>query len=151
MKVEIRKIQEGDIEFVRANPFEEKVKCYPDMKAPDDSYTIVFDGEIVAVGGIIETIPGVIEYPDGHGELWLMLTKQARKEGIFGLIALNAIEKTIDKLVKDHNIRTAIACVRTDFSEAIKMVKAFGFKKDRIKETFTPDGCDLIIFHKNYE
>ena len=137
--IEIRKLQDGDLEYVRANPFEEAVKTYPRIPIAPDSYTCIFDGEIVAVGGIID-------YWEDVGEVWLILTKQARKEGIFGLIAFTAIEKKMNELITEHKLRRVQAEVRADFPQAIKMIEAFGFEYEGTKRKYTPDKCDMRMY-----
>jgi len=137
--LEIRKLQDGDLEYVRANPYEDAVKVYPKFPPSPDSWTCVFDGEIVAVGGIVD-------YWSGVGEMWLMLTKQARKHDIFGLIAFGAIEKKMNELVKSHKLRRVEASVRADFPKAIKFIKALGFQYEGRKRKYTPDGKDLFIY-----
>lgn len=134
-------IRDGDIEFVRANPFCEAVKTYPDFVPAADSLTTIFDGEVVAVGGMIDHFEGV-------GELWLMMTKQARKHDIFGLIALCAIGKKVNELIADHKLRRVEAKIRADFPEAIRMIEAFGFDNEGCKREATPDRCDLFIYGK---
>ena len=57
----IRKIIPGDLEFVLANPYQESAKNYPPLAAPESTNTYVFDGEVVAIGGIIDYYPGVGE------------------------------------------------------------------------------------------
>lgn len=148
--LEIRPIQPGDMEFVRSDPFEKQVKCYPEFVPPSDSVTVIFDNEIVAVGGIGTKEDG-LPYGDGVGEVWLMLTNHSRKHGIFGMIALNAIEKEMTRLIKSRNLHTGIATARADFPESIKMIEAFGFERKGIKKNYTPDGCDLIVYSKQYE
>ncbi len=140
--LEIRPIQDGDLEYVRENPFQESLKYYPPLKAsPISSFTCLFDGDIVAVGGVIDFFPGV-------GEVWLMLTKQARKEGVFGIIAITAIEKKMNELIVEHKLWRTEANVRTDFPQAIKMIKAFGFEYEGRKRQCTPDRCDMEIYAK---
>ena len=139
--LEIRPIQDGDMKYVRANPFEDAVKIYPDLPAPDSSFTCIFEGEIVAVGG-------VIVFWEGVGEVWLIMTKQARKKGIFGLIALSTIKKKVDNLIIENNLWRAQADVRADFPEAIKMVEAFGFEYEGTKRKYTPDGCNMKMYAK---
>lgn len=139
--LKIRPIQDGDMEYVRANPFEEAIKVYPNLLPSPDSCTTLFDGDIVAVGGVIDFWPGV-------GEVWLMLTKQAKKHDIFGLIALTAIEKKMNELIAAHKLRRAEAQARVDFPEAIKMIKAFGFEYEGTRREYTPDGVDMNFYSK---
>lgn len=139
--LEIRPIQPGDMDFVLANPYQESAKNYPSLAAPESTHTYIFDGDIVAVGGIIDYYAGV-------GEAWLMLTKQCRKKEIFGLVAFGIIEKHLNKQIADHKIRTCTASARSDFPEAIKMLEALGFKYEGTRREFTPDFCDLNIYSR---
>lgn len=140
MMLEMIPIRDGDLEFVRANPFEEQVKLYPKMKpSPISSFTCMFDNEIVAVGGIID-------YWQGVGEAWLIMTKQAKKHDIFGLVALTVIEKKMNELIAEHKLRRVQAEVRADFLPGIKMIEALGFGYEGTKRKYTPDGCDMRIY-----
>lgn len=141
MKVEVIPIRDGDMDFVLANPFQESAKHYPMTAVPESTHTYIFDGEIVGVGGIIDYYPGV-------GEAWLMLTKQARKHGIFGIIAFRAIEHNLNKLIAEHDVKTCVASARADFPEAIKMLTALGFEYEGTRRKFTPDRCDLHIYSR---
>lgn len=137
--LEIRKIQEGDMEFVKSNAFENAIKIYPKLTAPSDSFTCTFDNEIVAVGGIVD-------YWQGVGEAWLIMTKQSKKHDIFGIIAFSAIEKKLNELIVEHNLRRVEAGVRTDSKKAIRLIEALGFQKEGVKVRHTPDKCDMIMY-----
>ncbi len=141
--LEIRPIQDGDMAYIRENPFEEVVKVYPELHpTPETSFTCVFDDEIVAVGGL-----RLFPWPGG-GEVWLMLTKQSRKHNIFGLIALDAIQNKMNSLIKENKLWRAQAGVRDDFPEAIKMIEAFGFTHEGTQRQYTPDRCDMRMYGK---
>lgn len=138
--IKIRPITQEDLEFVRLNPFEGAVKTYPHLPAPDsNSYTIIFENEIVAVGGMVILWEGV-------GELWLMLTKNSRKHEIYGLIALSAIEKKINELIETNRVWRAQAVIRTDFPQAIKMIEAFGFTREGLLHKYCPDKMDVFMY-----
>lgn len=139
--MEFRKATQEDLEYVRQNPFEKAVKNYPFIEVSEESHavTTIFEGEIVAVGGLLVHWEGV-------GELWLLLTDHCRKDGIYGVMALTAIWNTIKRLIKDNNIRRAQCTVRVDFPEAIKMVEAFGFEREGLMKEYTPDGCDVYRY-----
>ena len=119
--MEFRPATQEDMNYVRQNPFEGAVKGYPYMDIPDENcYTAIFEGKIVGVGGL------VIKW-DGVGLLWLMLTKDCRKNGVFGVIALNAIRDKIKELIERNNLWRAEATIREDFPRAIMMIEHFGF------------------------
>jgi len=139
--IEVRPIQPGDFEQVMEDPYQKSLKSYPEMKAPSNSVTVIFEDEIVAVAGIIAITADI-------GELWLALTEKSKKVGIFGLAALTTIERTIDALVVDNGFKTATAEVRGDFPDAQKMVRVMGFKEGETLKGAAPDGCDLIRYTK---
>lgn len=138
--IEIRQLQDGDIEYVKANPLEEVVKDYPNMPIdPETSYTALWDGKIVGVGGISMMWRGV-------GELWLILTKDSNRKGAHGIVAFDAIRKKIDKIIKENNVVRAQATARLDFPKGVSMLVALGLKNEGRMEKYTPDGCDVYRF-----
>ena len=141
--IEVRPIQPGDFEKVMKDPYQKSLKSYPEMKAPSNSVTVIFEDEIVAVGGIVAVTEDV-------GELWLALTEASKKHGIFGLATLAAIERNIESLVKDNGFKSVRAEVRADFPEAQKMVRAMRFIKGETLKAAAPDGCDLIRYTKDF-
>ena len=138
--IEIRQLQDGDIEYVRANPLEDAVKSYPNMQVdPKTSYTALWDGVIVGVGGAAMMWKGVWEF-------WLILTKDSKLDGAHGIVAFEAIRKKIDEIIEDNNIVRAQAIARLDFPKAIKMLEALGFHLEGYMKKYTPDFCDVYRY-----
>jgi hypothetical protein len=138
----IRQIQEGDIEYVRANPLEEAVKSYPDMQVdPKTSYTALWDGVIVGVGGASLMWGGVYEF-------WLILTKDSNRNGTHSIVAFEAIKKKIDEIIKENEIFRAQAVVRLDFPKGIKMLEALGFQREGLLRRYTPDGASVYRYSR---
>lgn len=138
--IEIRQLQKGDIDYVKANPLEDAVKVYPNMNVdPKTSYTALLDGVIVAVGGASIMWEGVWEF-------WLIMTKDSKRNGVYGIIALEAIKKKIDEIIEDNNIIRAQAVVRLDFPKGIKMLEALGFHLEGYMKKYTPDFCDVYRY-----
>jgi hypothetical protein len=128
--------------FVRANPFEIAVKDYNQTHTPQtNTYTAIFEEEIVAVFGIVMRWPG-------YCLCWLMLTDQCRKKGVYGLIALNSIQGKFEELLQDNNILRAEANIRPDFEIAVKMVEYLGFKREGLMKCQLPDGGDAYLYAK---
>ena len=137
-----RKATQEDLAFVRRNPFEGAVKNYPYMKCPDDNtYTVIYESAIVAVGGL------QIKW-EGVGLLWLMLTADCKKYGIHSLLALEAIKEKVEYLIKKNNLWRAEAAVRFDFSQAIKMIEFFGFEREGLMRKHCPDKADSYLYAK---
>ena len=140
--IKIRKLQDGDIEYVKANPLEDTVKSYPDMPIdPKTSYTALWDGKIVGVGGISMMWAGV-------GELWMILSKDSKLDGAHGIVAFDAIRKKIDEIIEENSIVRAQATARLDFPKGIKMLMALGFEKEGLLRKYTPDRCDVYRFSR---
>lgn len=144
MKMEVIPVREGDAKYVREHCFQEEVKNYPELAIPANSYTCIYDGEIVAVGGIKL-------FFDGVGEAWIMMTKQSRKDGIFGLIACRAIKDKLDSLCVELAIRRVEANVRKGFSKAIRFTEALGFESLCEREYWFPDGTSSLLYCKVYK
>lgn len=140
--MEFRKTTEEDMAFVRTNPFEVAVKDYHQTHTPtENAYTAIFESEIVAVFGI------AIRWP-GYCLCWLMLTESCRKRGLYGLIALDSIQKKFEELLEENNILRAEANIRPDFDVAIKMVEFLGFKREGLMKCQLPDGGDAFLYAK---
>lgn len=138
--IEIRKLQDGDIEYVRANPLEGAVKNYPDMPIdPETSFAALWDSKIVGVGGASMLWKG-------NWEFWLILTKDSKREGAHGLVAFDAIRKKIDEIIEENDIVRAQATARLDFPKGIDMLVWLGFENEGRLRKYTPDGCDVYRF-----
>lgn len=139
--IKIRDLQDGDIEYVRENPLEGAVKNYPKMIPTPPAFTALLEGKIVGVGGMIILWEGV-------GEMWLMLTAECKREGVFGIMTFEAIKKKVDELIEEHKIRRAQCTVRVDFPKAKKMVIALGFTLEGLMKCYCPDSADVWLFSR---
>jgi len=135
----IRNLEEGDLEYVRNNPLEGAIKNYPRMIPTPPAYTIIFNDKIVGVGGMIILW-------DYVGEMWLMLTADCQREGLFGIVAFEAIKKKVDDLIEIHKMRRVQCTVRVDFPKARKMVVALGFELEGLMKCYCPDGCNVWLY-----
>lgn len=140
--LEIKELQDGDLEYVLQNPLEESVKNYQFETKPQRlSWTVLFEGEIVAVGG-------VVIYWQGVGEMWFMMTKNSKRHDIYGLIALSAIEKKMNEIINENKLWRIQAVVRTDFLQSIKMVERLGFVRECLMRKYLPDGNGCFLYAK---
>ena len=137
--ITIRDLQDGDLEYVRENPLEGAVKNYPRMIPTPPAFTAIFEDKIVGVGGAIILW-------DGVGEFWLMLTADCKRDGVFGIMAFQAIKNKVDDIIEKHKLRRAQCTVRVDFPKARKMVEAIGFKLEGLMKKYCPDGCDVWLY-----
>ena len=137
-----RKATQEDMAFVRLNPFEGAVEDYPYMEIPDENcYTAIYESAIVAIGGLQVRWEGV-------GLMWLMLTADCKKYGIYSLLALEAIKEKVEYLIEKNNLWRAEAAVRTDFPQAIKMVEFLGFEREGLMRKYYPDKTDAWLYSR---
>lgn len=138
--IEIRQLLQEDLKFVRENPLESAVKGYPAMSIDyRTSYTALWDGRIVGVGGASMMWTGVWEF-------WLILSKDTKLDGVHGIVAFDAIKKKVDEIIKDNKIVRAQATARVDFPKAIKMLEALGFEREGLLRRYTPDGASVYRY-----
>lgn len=137
--IKIRDLQNGDIEYVRENPLEGAVKNYPKMTPTPPAFTAEFEGKIVGVGGMIILWEGV-------GEMWLMLTADCKREGVFGIMAFETIRNKVNELIVEYKMRRVQCTVRIDFPKAKRMVEALGFRQEGIMLEYCPDSCDVYLY-----
>ena len=134
--MEFRQATQEDLDYVRSNPFEGPVKGYPYLEVPTEHcYAAIFEGHIVGVGGL------AIHW-EGVAEVWMILTADCKKKGLYGIVALYAIQNKMDELIEENNIWRAQATVRTDFPKAIEMIEFFGFQREGLLRKYFPDKCD---------
>ena len=140
--MEFRQATQEDFIYVKNNPYEGAVKDYPHAEVPDENtYAVIFEGNLVAVGGVQVKWKGV-------GLMWLILTADCKKHGIYGVLALSAIKQKTDYLMEKNGLWHAQATVSPDFPEAIKMIEFLGFKRKCLMEKYFPDGCDSYLYTK---
>ena len=140
--MEFQKTIQEDLDYVRQNPFEGAIKNYPYLEAPSENcWTAIFEDKIVGVGGLRILWEGV-------GEVWLILTANCRKDGLYGIIALNAIRDKMEELIAENNLWRVQATTRTDFPQAIKMMQAFGFERECLSKMYFPDKSDAFRYFR---
>lgn len=144
MTLEVIPIRDGDMEYVRANPFQEAVKSYPKLPIPEHTQTLLIDGNIVAVGGIRLFFEGV-------GEAWIIMAKQSLQDGIFGLRVCRAVADKLDSLAVEIGMRRVEAQVRADFPAGKRFAEILGFKFLCEREDWFPNGISSILYFKVYK
>jgi len=137
----IRPIQTGDLEYVRQNPYQESVKDMPNIPMPINAFACEHDDEVIGIGGINILYPGV-------GEAWLMLTKHANKETIFGFRKFCKIRETMDAIIAENGLWRVEAQARVDSLESIRLIKVLGFEQICVRKKYCPDKTDMVLFEK---
>lgn len=139
--LKIRPIQTGDLEFVRANPYQESVKDLPDVPMPLNAFAFEFNGKIVGIGGVRIFYKGV-------GESWLILTKHATKDSLFGFRMFYKIREQLNAVIAEHGLWRVEAQVRADSLEGIRLIENLGFTFDCTRVQFCPDGSDMLLYSR---
>jgi len=139
MKINIRKTEQGDIDYILANPLEEAVKTYPKMHIPETSYTAVDEnGKVIGIGGL--TV-----FWEGVAEAWMVLSKDILD---YRISAYRHIKEVIALAFRHFKLRRIQVTVRKDFPQAKKMFEQLDFKEEGFMEQFLPDKMDAYLFAK---
>lgn len=136
--IEVRKLQNGDLEYAIDHAIENEPKIKGFMYDLIDGYTALIDGKIIMVGGILPIW-------DGVGEVWAYITEDVRKNLIESYRCLSDM---FDVLIKEKQLRRVEAHSRADFPAGQNMLEHLGFKYEGCKEQHTRDGIDVYMYGK---
>lgn len=138
--MELRPTTQSDIDFIKDNPFDDRVKRYPELTPMGDCVTGVHNGVIWGVGGV------VVHY-EGMGEFWLMLAKGFNKD-LAGSSILKQIMLFVEDKIELHNLHRAQAVIRSDFDVAIKMIHFLGFEREGLLKQYLPNRTDAFMYSR---
>jgi RimJ/RimL family protein N-acetyltransferase len=136
MPIEIRQATQEDLDFVRANSIDKAAKNYGDMQIAGWAKTVLIDGDIIGVGG-------VVVYWQGCGEGWFQLSKQSLNHKIE---IVRCIRNVIRQAFEELKLKHLQVTERPDFPQSIKMAESFGFKRVGLLRNYLPDGTDAFIY-----
>lgn len=107
------------------------------------SYTLsAFEKENVCVG-VLLTLQNV----DTVDIIYLYTDLQFRREGI----ALKLLQDCEERLKKEKNVHSLFLEVRKDNVPAQKLYNSFGMSLVTERKKYYKDGCDALIFHKEWK
>ena len=138
--MELRQTIQSDIDFIKSNPLDDRVKTYPELTPMGDCVTGVHNGVIWGVGG-------VVVHWEGMGEFWLMLTKGFNKD-LSGSTILREIMSFVEDKIEEHNLHRAQAVIRFDYVEAIKMIEFLGFEREGVLRNYLPGPKDAYMYSR---
>ncbi len=136
--IEIRKIQEGDLEYAMDRAIENEPKMEDFAYDLIDGYTALLDGRIMMVGGIMMKWEGV-------GEAWAFMTEDVRNNLIE---SYRCLTEMFDVLIKEKQLRRVEASARADFLPGQNMLEHLGFEYEGCKKQHSRDGIDVFIYGK---
>ncbi|KKN70120.1 hypothetical protein LCGC14_0434450 [marine sediment metagenome] len=136
--IEIRKIQEGDLEYAMERAIENEPKMEDFNYDLIDGYTALLDGKILMVGGVMMKWEGV-------GEVWAFMTEDVRDNLIE---SYRCLHEMFDVLIKEKQLRRVEASSRADFLPGQNMLEHLGFEYEGCKRKHSRDGTDVYIYGK---
>lgn len=122
--------------------FDKNNTSWADGLAQHPAKTAVYDGRIVACGGL------VVLYEKHRAEAWLLAVKGIGQLHIDPKIARDLLYNWI----VDNDIKRTEAPLRADFAAGFSYAKWIGFKFEAILENYHPDGVDAhmhVIIRKD--
>jgi hypothetical protein len=107
--------------------------------AKGPAYTGLYDGEIIAIAGVMLMWKGV-------GEAWAMFAPDLGKHKFF----VHRMTKSIlDQIAVEHGLRRVQACVEASFVTGCRWIEALGFKGEGVMPEYF-NGKTFIRFAKIY-
>lgn len=100
----------------------------------------LLDSNPVAIGGIQPITPWV-------GEAWLITSKHHRCT----ISVIRMIASYLLVVPKETGFRRVEACVRADFTRAIRLVRYFGFEYEGTRRSYGKDGEDFLMFARLFQ
>ena len=100
--------------------------------------SLIYDGDVVAVGGIHWFWPTV-------GEAWTILHERAHRNR---LATYRGLKMMFNILIGQHDgpWHRIQATVRTDWPAAIRMAEKLGFARESVLRAYSPDGTDAYMY-----
>jgi len=136
MSIEIRDAKPEDLDYCRKNGIDEDMKVYPNWDLTGWTKTMLIDGEIVGIGGIVI-------YWQGMGEGWICVSKNIEKHPVKSVLRLKNL---LMEVLKELDLRRLQVAVRFDFAQAIKLVQALGFEKECLMKKYLPGGKNAWLY-----
>jgi len=99
-------------------------------------YSGYVDGKLVGCGG-------VDLYWNGVGEIWMVLSKDAKEVPLHTMKGVRAI---FDKVLQENDLWRIQAAARCDFPEACRIVEMLGLTKDCTMKKYGPDESDYFLY-----
>lgn len=132
-----RPLRQEDVDYVKKNCLEGAVDKYGELIAPSEyCRAVLWNGEIVGVGG-------VVTYWSGVGEVWVMLSKKVLQIPVTMVRCI----KRIYKRYRDDTNFTRLQCiVSANFPQGQKLVESLGFKFEGRLRKYLPDKVDAYIY-----
>jgi hypothetical protein len=101
----------------------------------NQSFSVIFEGKLVACAGIIPKMEGV-------GVAWALYPPEIGDYHIDPRTARDKLEELIEK----HNYRRVEATVRADFPAGASYLRWMGFKREGRMKKYEPDGTDSFLY-----
>lgn len=137
MPIEIVNAKQSDLEYVLAHPMNPAVvKGFSSLRLSGWCKTVIYEGNILGVGGVVVYWPGV-------GEGYYILSEHAREHKVRMALCLKRI---IALSFEELNLHRLQATVRKDFTQAAKLIEQAGFELEGNMKKYTPDKIDTYLY-----
>lgn len=133
---EIRDATQADLDYCRENALNDSGKNYSNYPLSGWAKTVIINGEIVGVGG-------VIQYWTGVGEAWFQLSKFA---GEHKIESIRCIRRLMEQAFEELELWRIQTTEREDFPQTMKMAEHLGFKKEGLMINYAPDGGNVWLY-----
>ena len=136
--IEIRKLQEGDLEYAIEHALEKDQKLVGFRYDLIDGYAALLEGKILMVGGILPIW-------DGVGEAWAFITEEVKDNLIE---SYKCGRQIFDMLVKEKKLRRVTASTMSDFPQGQNLLEHLGFEYEGCLRQHSVEGVDMYIYGK---
>lgn len=138
--IELRPLQEKDIEEARRTPLDIKIGAYPERDLGPLCFSGFVDGSLLGMGGIKILWPGV-------AEAWIVLLKKIQDMPLtVRAEAILTIQNMMKQLIEDNKLWRLQAMVRPDFPKAIQLVEKLGFEREGLLRQIAPDRSSMYMY-----
>lgn len=137
MAIELRNSTQADIDYIQNNPLEDIVKSYPPLTACGFCKTVLVDGKIAGVGGVVAYWPGM-------GECWVILSKDIKTK----IIAVRAMRKIINEAISELELVRLQCTCAAGFKKAEELIRHLGFTQEAYMPKYLPTGGDAKLFSR---
>ena len=115
----IRPYQDGD-ELEITDTVSGEYACEVPEQVKKHTFSAVFDGRVVAIGGLII-------FFQGTAEAWLFCDKSIKQCGFW---FVRAIRRQLDRLALEYGLHRVQAVVSKEFKNGLKLVFSVGFQPE---------------------
>lgn len=124
--------------FLQPDPNANRLQIGQSLKQMGPAFSGVYDGQIVAAGGVAIQWPGV-------GLAWVYADDCLRK---FGKSAARHVQTYLKQIMSEENLHRVQAYVHADYSIGQRFITWLGFRCEGVAEAFDIEGNNWQVYAK---